>query len=37
MRAGTPIGTTFILRTQRVHPGRFWPKPTLRYAPDWTA
>ena len=37
MRVGTSTGPTFDPADSTRAPGRFWPKPTLRHAPEWTA
>ena len=37
MRAGTSTGPAFDPADSTRAPGRFWPKPTLRHAPEWTA
>ena len=35
--AGTSAGLDFDPAESRRAPGRFWPKPALRHAPEWTA
>ena len=37
MKAGTSTGPAFDPADSTRAPGRFWPEPALRHAPEWTA